>query len=224
MSRPSTVRSRRLRPIASSPPGGIRDSHPSSSPGGALGPGHEKAPNPDLPAAAMSMLPRPCLDCGQLVRGKPRCWDCQRAHDRQRGTRQERGYDAQHDALRRHLVAALDPWAPCPRCGHPLGPDPALLDLMHNDQRTAWLGLGHRACNRDVSPQGARPRTPRPPKFPTHTHTPRRSTTARWSREAAATRGGPGTASGGCRAPSPPGRQRPHRVRGPASAPEDDSG
>jgi hypothetical protein len=117
-------------------------------------------------------LPRACLDCGVLVRGKPRCWDCERAHDRQRGSRQQRGYDAQHDALRRHLVASLDPWAPCPRCSHPLGPDPALLDLMHNDDRTAWLGLGHRRCNRDVqgsdvSPQDGRPRTPRPSKFPT---------------------------------------------------------
>jgi hypothetical protein len=118
------------------------------------------------------MLPRPCLGCGQLVRGKPRCWDCQRVHDRQRGSRQQRGYDAAHDALRAQLVAALDPWAPCPRCGHALGPDPALLDLMHNDDRTAWLGLGHRRCNRDTarpsSPVSAGQRTPRPPKFASH--------------------------------------------------------
>lgn len=112
-------------------------------------------------------LPRACLDCGTLVRGKSRCWDCERAHDWQRGTRQQRGYTAEHDQLRAHLVVALDPWAPCPRCGHALGPDPDLLDLMHNDDRTAWLGLGHRRCNRDVSPQGPTTRTPRPPKFPT---------------------------------------------------------
>jgi hypothetical protein len=112
-------------------------------------------------------LPRACLDCGTLVRGKSRCWDCERGDDRQRGSRQQRGYTAEHDQLRAHLVAALDPWAPCPRCGHALGPDPALLDLMHNDDRTAWLGLGHRRCNRDVSPQGPTTRTPRPPKFPT---------------------------------------------------------
>jgi hypothetical protein len=115
-------------------------------------------------------LPRACLDCGTLVRGKSRCWDCQRAHDRARGTRQQRGYTAQHDQLRAHLVAALDPWAPCPRCGHALGPDAALLDLMHNDDRTAWLGLGHRRCNRDTaSPVSAGQRTPHPSKFPTHT-------------------------------------------------------
>jgi hypothetical protein len=124
----------------------------------------------------MSMLPRPCLDCGQLVRGKPRCWDCERAHDRQRGSRQQRGYDAQHDALRAQLVASLDPWAPCPRCGHALGPDPDRLDLMHNDDRTGWLGLGHRRCNRATAraafPISTGQRTPRPPKFPTHSPAP----------------------------------------------------
>lgn len=112
-------------------------------------------------------LLRACLDCPNLVRGKSRCHDCQRAHDRARGTRQERGYTADHDQLRAQLVATLDPWAPCPRCSHALGPDPALLDLMHNDDRTAWLGLGHRRCNRDVSPQGPTARTPRPPKLAT---------------------------------------------------------
>jgi len=108
----------------------------------------------------MSGLLRACLDCRTLVRGKSRCVDCQRAHDRQRGSRQQRGYDAAHDALRAQLVAALDPWQPCPRCGHALGPDAALLDLMHNDDRTGWLGLGHRRCNRDVSPISAGQRTP----------------------------------------------------------------
>jgi hypothetical protein len=117
-------------------------------------------------------LPRACLGCGTLVRGKSRCWDCERTQDRQRGTRQQRGYTAEHDQLRAHLVAALDPWAPCPRCGHPLGPDPALLDLMHNDDRTAWLGLGHRRCNRDVSPQGTTARTPRQPNARLHSGEP----------------------------------------------------
>jgi len=114
-------------------------------------------------------LRRACLGCGRLVRGASRCHACEREHDRARGSRQARGYDAQHDALRAQLVAALDPWAPCPRCAEPLGPDPDLLDLMHNDDRTAWLGLGHRRCNRDVSPISAGQRTPRPSKFPTHT-------------------------------------------------------
>jgi hypothetical protein len=116
----------------------------------------------------MSTLLRPCLGCGQTVRGKSRCWDCERAHERQRGTRQQRGYTAEHDALRAQLVAALDPWAPCPRCQQPLGPDAARLDLMHNEDRTGWLGLGHRRCNRDVSPQGGQPRTPAQPNARLH--------------------------------------------------------
>jgi hypothetical protein len=112
-------------------------------------------------------LRRACLGCGKLGRWATRCPACEREHDRQRGSRQQRGYDAQHEALRRQLVAALDPWAPCPRCRQPLGPDPARLDLMHADDRRGWLGLGHRRCNRDVSPQGTTARTPLPSKFPT---------------------------------------------------------
>ena len=114
-------------------------------------------------------LKRPCLGCGKLGRWRTRCPGCQRVHDRARGSRQQRGYDAQHEALRAQLVAALDPWAPCPRCLGPLGPDPARLDLMHNDDRTGWLGLGHRRCNRDVSPIGAGQRTPRQPNTRLHT-------------------------------------------------------
>jgi len=113
-------------------------------------------------------LRRACLDCGKLGRWGSRCPSCTRQRDQQRGSRQQRGYDAQHDALRAQLVAALDPWAPCPRCRDPLGPDPALLDLMHNDDRTGWLGLGHRRCNRDVSPISAGQRTPRTPNFGSH--------------------------------------------------------
>jgi hypothetical protein len=131
-----------------------------------------RRPGPTLAVATMSGLLRGCLDCRTLVRGKSYCVDCQRRRDRQHGTRQQRGYTATHDALRRLLVAALDPWAPCPRCGHPLGPDPTILDLMHNEDRTGWLGLGHRRCNRDVSPQGARPGTPRQEDLPTHSAAP----------------------------------------------------
>jgi hypothetical protein len=97
-------------------------------------------------------LARPCLGCGRLVRGHSRCLLCRVQLERQRGTRQQRGYDATHDALRAQLVAALDPWAPCPSCGDPLGPDPARLDLMHNDDRTGWLGLGHARGNRGAVP------------------------------------------------------------------------
>lgn len=117
-------------------------------------------------------LARACLGCGRLVRGASRCPPCQRDRDRARGSRQARGYDATHDRLRGQLVAALDPAAPCPRCTRPLGGEAALLDLMHNEDRSGWLGLGHSSCNRDVSPMGERRRTPRKPNFASHSPPP----------------------------------------------------
>jgi hypothetical protein len=82
---------------------------------------------------------------------RTRCTTHTRQRDRRRGTRQQRGYDSTHDRLRAALVAALDPWTPCPRCGQPLGPDPSILDLMHRQDRAGWLGLGHARCNRDTA-------------------------------------------------------------------------
>jgi hypothetical protein len=93
-------------------------------------------------------LPRPCLGCGLLVRGRsyhPRCQPPKRPTT-------ERGYGWEHQQLRAQLVASLDPWAPCPVCSDPLGPDPHLLDLMHTDDRRGWLGLGHARCNRGAVP------------------------------------------------------------------------
>jgi hypothetical protein len=102
------------------------------------------------------MLNRPCLEPGcPRLQPATRCAEHTRAKDRQRGTRQQRGYDAQHDQLRAHLVAAYHPADPCPRCRQPLGPDPSALDLMHNDQRTGWLGLGHQHCNRATAKTAA---------------------------------------------------------------------
>jgi hypothetical protein len=118
-------------------------------------------------------LARPCLDCGVLVRGRSRCPTHERQHDRARGTRQQRGYDAAHDALRAQLVATYHPADPCPRCRQPLGGEVARLDLMHNEDRSDWLGLGHASCNRaTVSPKGPAARTPRPPNFSTHSAPP----------------------------------------------------
>jgi len=69
-------------------------------------------------------------------------------HTRAASNTTARGYGAEHQRLRAQLVAALDPWAPCPRCGQPLGPDPDRLDLGHTDDRTGWTGLEHREHNR----------------------------------------------------------------------------
>jgi hypothetical protein len=85
--------------------------------------------------------------CPRLIDTAGRCDEHRREADRARGTRQQRGYTAEHDRLRRD-------WAPrvatgrvrCRRCGEPIGPEP--WDLGHNDERTAWTGPEHASCNR----------------------------------------------------------------------------
>jgi hypothetical protein len=57
-------------------------------------------------------------------------------------------YAGAHQATRRALLAVYDPADPCWRCGQPLGPIPALLDLGHTDDRAAYAGLEHKRCNR----------------------------------------------------------------------------
>ena len=96
---------------------------------------------------------RRCLDCpriGRWTRG--RCPDHDRARDRARGTRQERGYDAPHDRLRAHYQRRMDAGETftCARCGQPV--DPTDWDLGHTDARTAWTGPEHRSeCNRSAA-------------------------------------------------------------------------
>lgn len=77
-----------------------------------------------------------------------RCAPCRREHEQDRGTRQERGYDAAHDHLRAR-------WAPkvatgkvnCWRCEERLNPlEP--WDLGHLDDRSGYGGPEHVACNR----------------------------------------------------------------------------
>ena len=89
-------------------------------------------------------LPRPCLGCGELVRGRPRCPPCTPA----KRPNAQRGYGATHNRLRAELVASYHPLDPCPRCDEPLGPDPSLLDLDHTADRRGYLGLSHASCNR----------------------------------------------------------------------------
>jgi hypothetical protein len=94
----------------------------------------------------------------------PRCPPCKaakanasrpatRARDARRGTRQQRGYDAEHDQIRAMLIATYHPTDPCWRCLEPLGPDPSVLDLGHTDDRTGYQGLEHAACNRGARAQ-----------------------------------------------------------------------
>lgn len=61
------------------------------------------------------MAPRPCLDCGTLST-KARCPTHTRAADQARGSRQQRGLDAQYDRNRTILMANN---ALCSICGQP---------------------------------------------------------------------------------------------------------
>lgn len=66
----------------------------------------------------MRRAPRPCLTChtlGTWPKGG-RCPTCTRTRDRARGTRQQRGLNAEHDRNRRTLLATNPP---CHWCGAP---------------------------------------------------------------------------------------------------------
>lgn len=70
------------------------------------------------------------------------------------GTTAERGYGAAHQRMRRALLAAFEDGQPCARCGRPMTGDQP-LDLDHTDDRTGYLGLSHRRCNRATYSQRA---------------------------------------------------------------------
>lgn len=71
-----------------------------------------------------------------------------RDRDRQRGSRQARGYDARHDQERARLAPTVTRGRTrCAKCGHLIDPGTP-WDLGHTDDRTAWTGPEHLRCNR----------------------------------------------------------------------------
>ena len=58
-------------------------------------------------------LPRPCVDCGVVVRAT-RCVQCARIKERKRISRADRGYDSMWRDLSKRMRAA-QPW--CSTCG-----------------------------------------------------------------------------------------------------------
>lgn len=98
----------------------------------------------------------PCADpsCGTpCPPGQSRCADHARAHEQARGTRQQRGYDAGHDRLRRNLVPLHRiGHLVCWRCGLPIHPDEP-FDLGHDDHdRSVTRGPEHAyRCNRSAA-------------------------------------------------------------------------
>lgn len=78
-----------------------------------------------------------------------------------KGTTGERGYGAQHQALRKEYAPLVrSGQAHCARCGQPIHPN-AEWDLGHTPQRSGHTGPEHTHCNR--TPAGATwNRTPEP--------------------------------------------------------------
>jgi hypothetical protein len=84
-----------------------------------------------------------------------------RQREHARGTRQQRGYDTQHDRERTR-------WAPlvrtgmvnCARCNQPITTS-AAWDLGHTDDRTRWTGPEHAHCNRAAGGRAAHAGIPR---------------------------------------------------------------
>jgi hypothetical protein len=135
-------------------------------------------------------LHRACLGCGRMVRGKPRCLDCQRAKDKAKAAkRPDLHTDAKERERRRRVVAdhraLLGDW--CPGwAGQPAHPS-ADLTADHVKEVAAGgrpgdhLVVRCRSCNAarsahlarralaklGVSPISAGQTTPRPPNFPT---------------------------------------------------------
>jgi hypothetical protein len=88
-----------------------------------------------------------CPDCKTRTAGG-RCPPCAARHEQARGTRQQRGYTNQHDHARKAWAAKITRQGGilCARCGGLINPgDP--WDLDHTDDRTAYLGPSHPACN-----------------------------------------------------------------------------
>jgi hypothetical protein len=94
------------------------------------------------------MAKRVCAEPGcPTLTDSTRCTEHTRQRDKARGTRQARGYDAQHDRdrARWRKVIDLGGW-PCARCPHRIQPgEPFHLD--HTADRTGYLGPSHEHCN-----------------------------------------------------------------------------
>lgn len=84
--------------------------------------------------------------------------------ERARGTRQQRGYDAEHDRLRRRWKPKVDACSVhchavvCIEVARLILPGQA-WDLGHTADRTAWTGPEHATCNRSAGGKAAHPLT-----------------------------------------------------------------
>lgn len=110
-----------------------------------------------MPGIRVVTMPtsRRCVDCPRLIpAGSPRgrCPDCLRERERERGSRQDRGYGADHDRERSSWQRRMDAGetVACrnPYCLSPSSPvDPRRWHLGHAPDRAAWRGPEHPECN-----------------------------------------------------------------------------
>ena len=102
-------------------------------------------------AREVTMPRKVCAEPGcPTLTDRTRCTTHERARDRARGTRQERGYDADHDreAKRWRDAVRRGELVTCWRCGDPIT-DPNDCHLGHDDHdRRVTRGPEHgRSCN-----------------------------------------------------------------------------
>ena len=96
------------------------------------------------------MPKRPCVEAGcpaLIPAGTTRCIECARKKDKERGTRQARGYGSEHEAERRkwERIIRQGGW-PCARCDNRIQPGDA-FHLDHAEDRSTYLGPSHAHCN-----------------------------------------------------------------------------
>jgi hypothetical protein len=97
--------------------------------------------------------------CPELV-ATGRCATCRSQQERQRGTRQQRGYNAEHDRLRARWKPKVD--ACTVHCHAQVCAMPTRLilpgqswDLGHTPDRKSWTGPEHATCNRAAGGRAA---------------------------------------------------------------------
>jgi hypothetical protein len=95
---------------------------------------------------AKRVCPRP--NCGALInKGERACAEHRAEAEQARGSKQDRGYDAAHQAARKKWVRVIAQRAvPCARCGEPITLGMS-WHLDHSDDRTGHLGPSHTGCN-----------------------------------------------------------------------------
>jgi hypothetical protein len=92
--------------------------------------------------------------CPELSEGR-RCPAHASERERARGTRQQRGYDAEHDRLRARWKPKVERCeVKCARCGQLILPGQT-WHLDHTDDRVGYLGPSHERCNTSAGGRAA---------------------------------------------------------------------